>query len=100
MPNIKEGWRISEDHPFVVAASNALRNIGEPVAYGYWDFGTDLAMICGRHHIAAIGYSPMQEYYCHRPVDKCRIDFMERALVGNISIFSELTKLAKGDFKL
>ena len=100
LPNIKEGWRIGEDHPFVVAASNALRNIGEPVAYGYWDFGTDLAMICGRHHIAAIGYSPMQEYYCHRPVDKCRIDFMERALVGNISIFTELTKLSEDDFKL
>ncbi len=100
LPNIKEGWRIDEDHPFVIAASNALRSIGEPVAYGYWDFGTDLAMICGRHHIAAIGYSPMQEFYCHRPVDKCRIDFMNRALVGNISIFTELTQLKKDDFKL
>lgn len=100
LPNIKEGWRIDEAHPFVVAASNALRNIGEPVAYSYWDFGTDLAMICGRHHVAAIGYSPMQEYYCHRPVDKCRIDFMERALIGNISIFTELVKLEKDDFKI
>jgi len=100
LPNIKEGWRIDEAHPFVVAASNALRNIGEPVAYSYWDFGTDLAMICGRHRVAAIGYSPMQEYYCHRPVDKCRIDFMERALIGNISIFTELVKLEKDDFKI
>lgn len=100
LPNVKEGWRIDENHPFVVAASDALRNIGEPVSYGYWDFGTDLAMICGRHHIAAIGYSPMQEYYCHRPVDKCRIDFMERALVGNISIFLELSNLRESDFKL
>ncbi len=100
LPNIKEGWRISEEHPFVAAASKGLRAIGEPVSYSYWDFGTDLAMICGRHHIAAIGYSPMQEYYCHRPVDKCRIDFMERALIGNIAIFSELTGLGKEDFKL
>lgn len=99
-PNIKEGWRIPEDHPFVAAASKALRDIGEPVSYGYWDFGTDLAMISGRHHIASIGYSPMQEYYCHRPVDKCRIDFMERALVGNIAIFNELTKLSGDDFKI
>lgn len=58
-PNIKEGWRIAEDHPFVAAASNGLRSIGEPVSYGYWDFGTDLAMVSGRHHIASIGYSPM-----------------------------------------
>lgn len=59
-PNIKEGWRIAEDHPFVAAASNGLRSIGEPVSYGYWDFGTDLAMVSGRHHIASIGYSPMR----------------------------------------
>lgn len=57
-------------------------------------------MVSGRHHIASIGYSPMQEYYCHRPVDKCRIDFMERALVGNIAIFQELTKLSGDDFKI
>jgi len=100
LPNIKEGWRISEDHPFVAAASKGLQKIGEPVSYGYWDFGTDLAMICGRHGVAAIGYSPMQEYYCHRPVDKCRIDFMERALAGNLAIFSELTELKKDNFKL
>jgi len=100
IPNIKEGWRIEEEHPFVVAASKGLAEIGEPVNYSYWDFGTDLAMICGRHHIAAVGYSPMQEYYCHRPVDKCRIDFMKRALVGNIAIFNELAKLNKDEFKL
>lgn len=99
-PNIKEGWRIDENHPFVSAAAKGLSGIGEPVSYSYWDFGTDLAMICGRHGIAAIGYSPMQEYYCHRPVDMCRIDFMERALLGNIAIFNELSKLNKEDFKL
>lgn len=100
IPNIKEGWRIAEEHPFVQAAAKGLRDIGEPVGYSYWDFGTDLAMICGRHHVAALGYSPMQEYYCHRPVDKCRIDFMERALVGNLAIFQELAKLGPEDFKL
>ena len=84
----------------VLGSAKGLENIGEPVAYSYWDFGTDLAMICGRHGVAAIGYSPMQEYYCHRPVDMCRIDFMERALVGNIAIFTELTQLEKDAFKL
>lgn len=100
IPNIKEGWRIAEEHPFVRAAAEGLRAAGEPVRYGYWDFGTDLAMICGRHKIAAVGYSPMQEYYCHRPVDKCRIDFMDRAVIGNLSIFHELTKLAPSAFSL
>jgi len=100
LPNIKEGWRIPEDHPFTVAASEGLRLAGEPVSYGYWDFGTDLAMICGRHHIAAVGYSPMQEYYCHRPVDKCRTDFMKRALTGNVGIFEKLAELPEESFKI
>lgn len=99
-PNIKEGWRIEEDHPFVAAASSALEEIGEPVNYAYWDFGTDLAMVSGRHHVASIGYSPMQEYYCHRPVDKCRIDLMERALIGNLAIFNKLVLLKGDEFKM
>jgi len=99
-PNIKEAWKIGEDHPFVKACAEGLRSIGEPVGYAYWDFGTDLGVVCGKYRIAGIGYSPMQEYYCHRPVDKCRIDFMERALVGNVAIFGELTKLGGSDFSL
>jgi putative selenium metabolism hydrolase len=100
LPNIKEGWRIDKAHPFVEAAANGLRSIGEPVSYGYWDFGTDLAMICGRHFIPAVGYSPMQEYYCHRPVDKCRIDFMQRATRGNIAIFQAMAALPEEAFTL
>ena len=57
-------------------------------------------MICGDHGIAGIGYSPMQELYCHRPVDMCRTDFMKRAVIGNIAIFMELCKLDKNEFKL
>lgn len=99
-PNIKDGWRIEEEHPFVKAAARALTNIGEPVSYGYWDFGTDLAMISGTHHIPSVGYSPMQELYCHRPIDKCRTDFMKRAVVGNLAIFDELVELNESDFVL
>lgn len=98
IPNIKQAWKIAEDHPFVKACSEALAELGEPVRYGYWDFGTDLAVLCGKYHIAAVGYSPMQEYYCHRPVDQVRIDFMERALLGNAAIFDSLVKLGKPDF--
>lgn len=98
IPNIKQAWKIAEDHPFVKACSEALVGLGEPVRYGYWDFGTDLAVLCGKYHIAAVGYSPMQEYYCHRPVDQVRIDFMERALLGNVAIFDSLVKLGESDF--
>ncbi|MBQ1407118.1 MAG: peptidase dimerization protein, partial [Eubacterium sp.] len=100
LPNIKQAWKIGKDHPLVMAAASALEGIGEPVGYTYWSFGTDLGVICGKYGMGAVGYSPMQEYYCHRPVDKCRIDFMERALVGNIAIYDKWAELPKEAFKL
>jgi putative selenium metabolism hydrolase len=100
VPNVKEAWKISQDHPFAQAAAAGLTAVGQPVKYGYWDFGTDLSGVCGREKKPAVGYSPMQEFYCHRPVDKVRIDYMIKALAGNVAIFQELTKLKKEDFVL
>lgn len=100
IPNVKEAWKISPGHPFTKAAAAGLTAAGQPVKYGYWDFGTDLSVISGREKKPAVGYSPMQEFYCHRPVDKVRIDYMIKALAGNVAIFLELTKLDKKDFAL
>lgn len=100
IPNIKQAWKIEQAHPFVQAAAEGLNRLGQPVKYGYWDFGTDLSVICGRDHKPAIGYSPMQEFYCHRPIDKVRTDYMEKALAGNVSIFIALSGLPKEDFTL
>ena len=100
VPNVKEAWKIDPEHPFVKAAAQGLTEAGQPVKYGYWDFGTDLSVISGREKKPAIGYSPMQEFYCHRPIDKIRIDYMEKALAGNVTIFKQLTKLEKKDFSL
>jgi putative selenium metabolism hydrolase len=98
IPNVKEAWKIDKENPFVKAAAMGVKKTGMPVKYGYWDFGTDLSVICGRERKPAIGYSPMQEIYCHRPIDKVRIDYMEKALVGNTTIFLELVELSKEDF--
>jgi len=100
IPNVKEAWKISKDHPFTKAAADGLESLGQGVKYGYWDFGTDLSVICGRDKKPAIGYSPMQEFYCHRPVDMVRIDFMEKALIGNAGIYLKLMELPKETFKL
>lgn len=100
VPNVKEAWKISKDHPFTKAAATGVSLAEQPVKYGYWDFGTDLSVICGRDRKPAIGYSPMQEFYCHRPIDKVRIDYMIKALAGNVFIFQELTELKKEDFIL
>lgn len=100
IPNVKEAWKISKEHPFTKAASAGLEAVGQSVKYGYWDFGTDLSVISGREKKPAIGYSPMQEFYCHRPIDKVRIDYMIKALAGNVSIYKELTNLDSKDFVL
>nr|WP_320023943.1 M20/M25/M40 family metallo-hydrolase [uncultured Acetobacterium sp.] len=100
IPNVKEAWKISPEHVFTKAAAAGLEAVNQPVKYGYWDFGTDLSVISGREKKPAVGYSPMQEFYCHRPIDKVRIDYMVKALAGNVSIFRELTKLNKADFLL
>lgn len=100
LPNVKEAWKISETNPFVQAASAGLAKLGQPVKYGYWDFGTDLSVICGRIRKPSVGYSPMQELYCHRPIDKVRIDYMEKAIAGNVAIFLEMCQLASDAFVL
>ena len=100
IPNVKQAWKIDPSHAFVQAAANGLAGLGQPVKYGYWDFGTDLSVICGRDKKPAVGYSPMQEFYCHRPIDKVRTDYMEQAIAGNAAIFLELVKLPKERFAL
>lgn len=100
LPNVKEAWKISETNPFVQAASAGLAKLGQPVKYGYWDFGTDLSVVCGRIRKPSVGYSPMQELYCHRPIDKVRIDYMEKAIAGNVAIFLEMCQLASDAFVL
>lgn len=82
-------WKISLSHAFVKSAERALKNMGQTVNYGYWDFGTDASKTCGIDRKPTIGYSPMQEQYAHTPYDKCRTDFMLTALEGNTAIFLE-----------
>ena len=82
-------WKIGREHGFVKAAAAALESVGQPVKYGYWDFGTDASKTCGIDRKPTLGYSPMQEQYAHTPYDKCRTDFMKTALVGNAAIFIE-----------
>lgn len=100
LPNFKEAWKIDKNHCFVKAAASGLAELNQPIKYGHWDFGTDLSVICGRDKKPAIGYSPMQELYCHRPIDKVRIDYMEKAIAGNVAIFMELTGLPPEAFSI
>ncbi|MCY6960583.1 hypothetical protein [Clostridium brassicae] len=42
----------------------------------------------------------MQEVYCHRPIDKVRIDYMKKALAYNVAIFYKLSQLLKESFRV
>nr|WP_320023942.1 M20/M25/M40 family metallo-hydrolase [uncultured Acetobacterium sp.] len=87
VPKDMDPWKISTEHAFVKAATDALVAVGQTVEYGYWDFGTDASKTCGIDRKPTIGYSPMQEQYAHTPYDKCRTDFMKIALEGNAAIY-------------
>jgi putative selenium metabolism hydrolase len=91
VPKVMAPWKISKEHEFVKAAAAALEAIGQPVRYGYWDFGTDASKTCGLDRKPTIGYSPMQEQYAHTPYDRCRTDFMKTALEGNVAIYLNAT---------
>ncbi|MTI58528.1 MAG: M20/M25/M40 family metallo-hydrolase [Firmicutes bacterium] len=92
-------WKTSENHPFVQAAASALEELGEPVKYGYWDFGTDASKTAGIDKKPTIGYSPMQEQYAHTPYDKVRTDFLKRAMVGNASIYLKVVEAGEEAFE-
>lgn len=92
-------WKIKKDHPFVQACADALSELDYPVEYGYWSFGTDAHFSSGELRIPTIGYSAMQEQYAHTPFDKCRIDFIEKAMAGNAAIFMKASQLPRERFE-
>jgi len=94
----KEVWKIDQDHPFVQACARGLADIDQTPKFGYWSFSTDIPAVGSRMKKPAIGYSGMQEYYIHRPIEKVRIDYLEKSLIGNVSMFLRLVQLPKEAF--
>lgn len=100
VPNFKEAWKIPQDHPVVKTCASALEHVGQTAKYDHWSFGTDLSKVVANDCKPAIGYSPMQEQYCHRPIDKVRIDYMEKSIAGNAVIFLKLAEMPIEEFNL
>ena len=68
----------------------ALAKVGQHPSTYYWDFGTDAAYFASVCGIPTIGYSPLEEKYCHAPVDRVSIDRMKEALEGYAAICMEI----------
>ncbi len=100
LPNQKEAYKLEKNHAVTKACAAALESVGQQVKWRYWDFGTDLPVTHVRHKIPSIGYSGMQEHYCHRPIDKVRTDFLQQSIAGNVAIFLKLSELKPEEFVL
>lgn len=95
----KEVWKIQREHPFVQACAGGLEDVGQAPGFGYWSFSTDIPAVGARLKKPVIGYSGMQEYYIHRPIEKVRIDYLEKSLEGNAAMFLRLARLSEEDFQ-
>ena len=94
----KEAWIIDQEHPFIKACAKGLRDVDEEVNFGYWAFSTDIPQVGVRMKKPVVGYSGGQEVYVHNSIEKVRLDYLRRSLLGNISMFLEITELPKEAF--
>ena len=95
----KEVWKIKQEHPFVKACAEGLKDAGQIPGYGYWSFSTDIPAAAVRMKKPVIGYSGLQEYCIHRPIEQVRLDYLTKSLSGNVGMFLRLAQLSKEEFQ-
>ncbi|MDR2076014.1 MAG: M20/M25/M40 family metallo-hydrolase [Desulfovibrio sp.] len=98
--NYKEAFKLDKNHPLARESAAALRALGHDSTFYYWDFGTDAPVTHVRHKIPTIGYSGLQEVYCHTPLERARLDWLEKSLAGNAAIYLKVSALEEEDLKL
>lgn len=76
----KEVWIIEKEHSFVQACAEGLKELGEPVDFGYWAFSTDIPQVAVRMKKPVIGFGPGQEYLIHTPNEMVRMDCLQKSL--------------------
>lgn len=95
----KEVWLIEEDHPFVQACVSGLKELGEPVEFGYWAFSTDTPQVGTKMQKPVIGFGPGQEHLIHTPEEMVRIDFLKKSLPAYALMYMKAAQLPKNSFK-
>jgi putative selenium metabolism hydrolase len=98
--NCKGAFKLEKDHPLARESAAALRALGHDSDFHYWSFGTDAPATHVTHGIPTIGYSGTQEVYCHVPIERVRLDWLEKSLAGNAAIFLKVSALDKSDLVL
>jgi putative selenium metabolism hydrolase len=68
-------WKLGEDHPAVVKASEVFNNLfGKSPKVDKWTFSTNCVTINGIYGIPTIGFGPGNEVLAHAPNEKVPID--------------------------
>ena len=98
--NYKEAFKLDKNHPLAKQSVAALQALGHDSTLYYWDFGTDAPVTHVRHNIPTIGYSGLQEVYCHTPLERARLDWLEKSLAGNAAIYLNVSALDVKDLAM
>ncbi len=80
MPKYYPTWKIAPDHPAVVSAMGAFKELfdTDPVV-DKWTFSTNAVTINGYYGIPVIGFGPGNEVLAHAPDEKVPIDDLVKA---------------------
>ncbi|MDR2161046.1 MAG: M20/M25/M40 family metallo-hydrolase [Desulfovibrio sp.] len=100
MKNCKEAFKLDRNHPLARESAAALQALGHDSTFYYWNFGTDAPVTHVTHKIPTIGYSGTQEVYCHIPLERVRLDWLEKSLAGNAAIYLRVSSLETRDLTL
>ena len=98
--NCKDAFKLDKKHPLAQECAAALQALGHDSDFFYWSFGTDAPVAHVLHKVASIGYSGTQEVYCHTPLERVRLDWLEKSLAANTAIYLKLTALNTEDLAL
>jgi acetylornithine deacetylase/succinyl-diaminopimelate desuccinylase-like protein len=79
-------WVTPVDHPKVVQALTAVRELGQEPSLGYWDFATDGSHTAGVLGIPTLGYGPGEEELVHTPWEQVAVDSLVKSVAGNAAI--------------
>lgn len=80
LEKIYPAWAFPDDHPFVQAGVQAMRDLwGDAPPTYKWDFSTNGTYWAGKAGIPSIGFGPGHESHAHTVLDQVRLDDVVRA---------------------
>ena len=100
IPNQKGALKLDVKHPVTMACAAGLAGVGQDVKYKYWGFSTDMPATQVNLGIPSLGYSGLQECYAHLPIERVRLDYLEKGLAGGVGMYLKLSELEAKDFVL